>query len=136
MDTIYELSFELRFLLYSAFLFFMFILVNVISQVRAAGVPALFGNRDGDLPTTVFCGRSQRLVSNMQENLVLFGAVVLVAAATGISTPGTMMGVQLFFYGRVAHGLFYLLGIPYARSIAWIVSIIGMAMIFVDLLSV
>ncbi len=136
MEGIMELSYELRFLLYSAFLFFVFIVINTLSQLRVAGLKALAGNRDEMPPPSRFCARSQRLIDNMQENLVLFGAVVLVAAATGVSTPGTVIGVQLFFYGRVAHGLCYLIGIPWARTAAWVVSIIGMAMIFIDVLSV
>jgi hypothetical protein len=43
------------------------------------------------------------------------------------------VGQVNIFWGRVAHALFYLAGIPWLRTVVWAVSIVGLAMIFVQL---
>ena len=42
----------------------------------------------------------------MLESLVLFAILVLTAKAAGISNAMTLLGAQLFFWGRVATPLF------------------------------
>jgi uncharacterized MAPEG superfamily protein len=70
----------------------------------------------------------------MLENLVLFAALVLIAVITNKTNPATLLGAQLFFWGRLAHALIYVAGIPWLRTLAWLVSVAGMILIFVQLL--
>ena len=70
----------------------------------------------------------------MLENLVLFAILVLTAKAVGVSNGMTLLGAQLFFWGRVAHAALYIAGIPWARTAAWGVSVVGLALIFWQLL--
>ena len=46
----------------------------------------------------------------------------------------TQLGAQLFFWARLAYAVIYLIGIPYLRTLAWIVSAAGLALIFLQLL--
>ena len=46
----------------------------------------------------------------------------------------TLLGAQLFFWGRVAHAIVYIAGIPWLRTAAWGVSVIGLILIFAQLL--
>ena len=46
----------------------------------------------------------------------------------------TLLGAQLFFWGRVAHAAIYVAGIPWLRTGAWGVSIAGLVLIFVQLM--
>ena len=48
--------------------------------------------------------------------------------------PMTVLGAQLFFWGRVAHAAAYIAGIAYARTAAYLVSVVGMALIFVAII--
>ncbi len=48
-------------------------------------------------------GRAMRAHRNMIENLVLFAALVLALAAAGKSNDATVLGAQIFFWGRVAY---------------------------------
>ena len=41
----------------------------------------------------------------------------------------TATGAALYFWGRLAHYLAYMLGIPYARTLAFTVAWIGMILI-------
>ena len=45
----------------------------------------------------------------------------------------TLLGAQLFFWGRVGHAVLYIAGIPWARTAAWLVSVIGLLLIFLQL---
>ena len=78
---------------------------------------------------TGWAGRAQRAHRNMLENLILFAILVLVAKAAGVSNSMTLLGAQLFFWGRVAHAIVYIAGIPWARTAAWTVSVIGLILI-------
>jgi uncharacterized MAPEG superfamily protein len=58
---------------------------------------------------------------------------VLIAQVAGKTNATTLLGAELFFWGRVAHWLIYLAGIPWLRTLAWVVSIVGMLLIFLQL---
>ncbi len=70
---------------------------------------------------------------NMLENLVLFAALVLAAQAAGLANETTALGALLFFWGRVAYAVIYLAGIPWLRTGAWAVSMVGLVLIFLQL---
>jgi uncharacterized MAPEG superfamily protein len=56
-----------------------------------------------------------------------------VAQIAGRANGTTLLGAELFFWGRLAHWLIYLTGIPWLRTLAWVVSVIGMILIFLQL---
>jgi uncharacterized MAPEG superfamily protein len=127
------MSIDLKLLLWSVALTVVQMVVAVIGAQGQVGLPKLVGNRD-DLPVLQgFAGRAQRAHRNMLESLVLFAVLVLLAQVTGKANATTALGAQLFFWGRIAYALIYWIGIPWARTAAWTVSIIGLVMIFVQL---
>jgi uncharacterized MAPEG superfamily protein len=87
----------------------------------------------GELPG--WAGRAARAHRNMLENLVLFAILVFAARAANVSNAMTLLGAQLFFWGRLAHGIIYIAGIPWARTAAWGVSVVGLIMIFWQLVA-
>ena len=124
---------DLKILVWSVVLTFVEVLVAVLAAQAQVGLGVLAGNRDG-LPTLAgFAGRAQRAHGNMLESLPLFIALILVAQIAGKANANTMLGAELFFWGRLAHWLIYLIGIPYLRTLAWLVSVIGLIMIFFQL---
>ena len=70
----------------------------------------------------------------MLENLPLFAILVLVAHVSGQSDAMSATGSQIFLGGRVAHGVIYIAGVPGLRTLAWAVSIVGMAMVGASIL--
>ena len=78
-------------------------------------------------------GRAKRAHLNMLENIVLFAALVLIAAVAGKANATTAMGAMIFFWGRLAYAIIYVAGIPWLRTGAWVVSVVGMAMIALQL---
>jgi len=125
---------ELVWLLWAVALTFAQMLVAVSGATLQVGLPALAGNREGLAPCTGWAGRAQRAHHNMLENLVLFAALVLIAVFSGKTNAMTLLGAQLFFWARLVYAFVYLAGIPWLRTAVWTVSVIGLILIFVQLL--
>jgi uncharacterized MAPEG superfamily protein len=124
---------DLRYLVWSVALAFVEIVVAALAANGQVGLPTLAGNRD-DMPAmTGFSGRAQRAYFNMLETLPIFVALVLVAQLASKANATTLLGCQLYFWGRLAHWLIYLAGIPWLRTLAWVVSVVGLVMIFLPL---
>ena len=128
------MSIDIKLLIWSVALTLVQAVIAVIGAQLQVGLPMLAGNRE-NLPVIVgWAGRAQRAHRNMLENLVLFGLLVLVATATGKANATTALGAELFFWARIAYAVIYLAGIPWARTAAWGVSVVGLLMIFLQLI--
>ena len=125
---------DLKYLLFSTLLCFVQVLIAATGANQAVGLPTLAGNREGLPEITGWAGRARRAHLNMIENLVLFAALVLIAAAAGKANAMTAMGAMVFFWARLAYAIIYLAGISWLRTAAWFVSVIGMALIAIELL--
>ena len=125
---------EASLLVWAVVLAFVQMLVAVTGAFLQVGLPALVGNREGLAPFTGWAGRAQRAHHNMLENLVLFAALVLVAVVAQKTNSTTLAGAQVFFWARVAYAVVYLVGIPWLRTAVWTVSVIGLIMVFSQVL--
>ena len=128
------MSMDLKYLLFSVLLTFVQVLIAAASANQAVGLNTLAGNREGMSELTGFAGRARRAHLNMIENMVLFTALVLVAAVAGKANAMTAMGALIFFWARLIYAAIYLIGIPWLRTLAWAVSVIGMVMIALQLI--
>ena len=70
----------------------------------------------------------------MLESLVLFAALVLIAVIAGKTNATTLLGAQLFFWARLVYAFVYMAGIPWLRTAVWLVSVIGLILIFLQVL--
>ena len=124
---------ELTLLVWSVALCVVQMLVAVITAQGQVGLPPLVGNREGFPELKGIAGRAARAHTNMMSNVAMFAALALVAVVAGRADGMTALGAQLFFWGRVAYAVIYLAGVPWARTGAWAVSIVGLVMIFLQL---
>jgi uncharacterized MAPEG superfamily protein len=92
------------------------------------------GARD-QTPTSVrpLTGRLERAQANLYETLPLFIGAVLIAHVTGASGALTVWGAALYFWARVVYVPLYALGVPYIRSLVWLVSLAGLVMVLASL---
>ena len=119
----------LFYLLLSVILCFVQMLIAATGANTQVGLPTLAGNREGLAEMVGWAGRARRAHLNMIENLVLFAALVLITAISGKANATTAMGAMIFFWARLAYAVIYLIGIPWLRTLAWFVSVIGIVMI-------
>ena len=124
---------ELMWLLWAVALTVAQMLIAVSGATLQVGLATLAGNREGLPAFTGLAGRGQRAHHNMLESLVLFAALVLIAVAANKTNPTTLLGAQIFVWARLAYAVIYLAGIPWLRTGVWLVSVIGLALIFLQL---
>jgi uncharacterized MAPEG superfamily protein len=125
---------ELLLLVWAVLLTVVQAVVAVQGAMMQVGLPMLAGNREGLPEIKGWGGRAARAHRNMLENLVLFAALVLVAVAAGRTNATTLLGAQIFVYARLAYAVVYVAGIPWLRTGVWAVSVVGLAMIFLQLI--
>jgi uncharacterized MAPEG superfamily protein len=125
---------ELTLLVWSVGLAFVQMLAAVSGATLQVGLPKLAGNREGLAPCSGWAGRAQRAHFNMLENLALFAALVLTAVIAGRTNSATLLGAQLFFWARLAYAVIYVAGIAWLRTAVWFVSVIGLVLIFLQLI--
>jgi len=125
---------ELMLLVWAVALTVVQMLIAATGSMMQVGIPALAGNRE-NLPTiTGWAGRACRAHRNMLENLVLFAALVIVVVLAGKSNATTLLGAQIFLWARVAYAAAYVAGIPWLRTGIWLVSMVGLVMLFLQLI--
>ena len=125
---------ELSLLVWATLLTLVQAVVAVQGAMMQVGLSTLAGNREGMPELKGWAGRATRAHRNMLENLVLFAALVLVAAIADKTNGTTLLGAQIFLYARIVYALVYIAGIPWLRTAVWTVSVVGLAMIFVQLI--
>jgi uncharacterized MAPEG superfamily protein len=127
------MSLELTLLIWSVALAFAQMLVAACGTTLQFGLPDLAGNRESLPAATGWAGRAQRAHRNMLENLLLFAVLVLVTEVTNKNSAMTGLGAQLFFWARLIYALIYVIGVPWLRTAAWVVSMVGLIIIFLQL---
>ena len=65
--------------------------------------------------------------------MVPFAALVLVGHTTGAFNEMTALGEQIFFLARLACLVIYIVGIPWALTALYVISMIGIVLIFAQL---
>ena len=125
---------EMMLLLWAVVLMFVQMLISAHGAFMQVGLATLAGNRDNMPPLAGWAGRARRAHLNMIENMVLFVALVFLVIAAGKSNQMTVLGAELFFWGRLAYALIYLAGFPWLRTLAWVVSVVGMVLMAIQLL--
>ncbi|MGH7899016.1 MAG: MAPEG family protein [Candidatus Binatia bacterium] len=94
--------------------------------IWSGGLRAAAGNRQELPPLPEWAHRSERAQRNMLANLVPFAVLVLIAHQTGLANAQTASGAVVFFWARLAYAFIYIAGIPYLRTVAFIISLGGL----------
>lgn len=134
MHALTPLTVDLTMLLCTVALVILLVLPYVLGRFGHWTISDIVGNRHDPPPVAPWVDRAQRAHRNMLENLTPFAALVMMAHATGHNNAVTATGAVLFFSARLAHALLYLFGIVWFRTLAWIGGLIGMAIIFSQLI--
>jgi uncharacterized MAPEG superfamily protein len=93
------------------------------------------GPRDNPPPQSVVGGRAERALANMHEALPVFLALALLNLVVGTAADMAVTGATVFFVARLLYVPAYLAGITAVRTLIWVVSLAGLAMMLVPLLA-
>jgi uncharacterized MAPEG superfamily protein len=110
-----------------------FLMLGTASGLRCriwsrGGIARGLGNRDDLSEPTPLAGRADRAAKNMVENLVLYIALVCGLHFTGTTSAMAQLGANIFFWARLVYWPAYLAGLVPLRTIIWLVSILGLAL--------
>jgi uncharacterized MAPEG superfamily protein len=126
---------DLNFLVWSAALCGVLWVPYILERVMGQGLTNAVGYPDNPPEPAKWAKRSHRAHMNLVENLPVFATLVLVAHLAGAANEMTAMGAALFFYGRLAHAIIFIAGIPWIRTLAFVVSWVGMLLIFLQIVT-
>ena len=128
------MTIELTMLALSIVLGFVHVMAAVRAVTRQYGSKWNMGARDEILPPMEpLPGRLTRARDNFLETFPFFAAAVLIAHVAERNGLLTLIGVQLYFWARVAYLPLYALGIPKIRTVAWIIATLGIALVMASL---
>ncbi|MEZ5887597.1 MAG: MAPEG family protein [Paracoccaceae bacterium] len=124
------MSNELSILALYGLLVLVQILVHVLAATPPLGLPYLVGPRDEPRELTGVPGRCKRAADNAVVALALFAPAVLLVQARGAFTPDTLLAARAFLLARLAYAVLYPLGLPWLRTLAWLVGFIATACLY------
>ena len=119
------MSTELSMLVWSGLLSLTLALAVIAIHFRSFGGKTIRGNRDAYPNLTGLAGRIVRAHANLNEALIPFTIVVLVAAAIHVSNAWTAGAAVAFLGARVAHAGLYAVGATPWRSISYYAGLIA-----------
>lgn len=106
----------------------------ILNLIMVRGIVDAVGYPENPKPMAPWAERMKAAHYNAVENLVVFAAVVLTLNAVGISNPTTVLACQVYFWARLTHFLVYGFGIPWLRTISYLVAWICIVLLIVQLL--
>lgn len=115
------------------------VILQIVLQAGSVGLflpPSyLMGAQDAQAKVeNVFVQRLARALRNLLETFPLFAAVALALAVTGRTGGMAALGAQIYVWARTAYLPLYVLGVPVARTLAWVASMAGIVMMLAALL--
>ncbi len=130
---------ELKYLLSAVSLYLFMIVMQALGALfsKKASISELLGPRD-DLPPqglTPFHARTKRAQANMTEGMIMFVPLIFAALYLKDLSAMTALGAAMFFYGRLVYTPLYYFGVPVLRTVAWAVSIAGLILILMELIT-
>ncbi|MGG7516952.1 MAPEG family protein [Allorhizobium undicola] len=111
------------------------IMLQGMTATKELGSAWNAGPRDGNRkPEGKLAGRAERASLNFRETYPAFIALAFGLIMAGDPHGLGLAGAWLWLAARVVYIPLYLAGIPYIRSLVWVGSMIGLAMMFVVLM--
>lgn len=125
------MSIELTMLIWSAVLALAYVIVQSTAYRLDYGVLYAGSQRDNERPPNKWAARGERALRNFLETYGIFIALAVATELSGRSDGLTQWGAQIWFWARWAYLPAYFIDIPLMRSAFWMVSLIGLVLMFV-----
>lgn len=114
------------------------LVVHIMLQATSGyglGGDYLAGPRDAEKkPPNVMAGRLKRALANYLETYAGFVALALALAVTGKTGAMAATGALVWLIARIVFIPLYAFGVPWVRTLVWIVSMVGLFLMFTRLM--
>jgi len=109
----------------------------IINRIVEQGIMTAIWDPQGETETKVaWANRMARAHSNAVENLVIFAPLVLAIQFTGLNDDTTALACMAYFFARLLHFISFSMGIPVARVVTFMVSVVAQLALVFTLLAV
>jgi uncharacterized MAPEG superfamily protein len=99
----------------------------ILDRIAVWGLTDTVGYPESPKPQSPWARRMKAAHANAVENLVVFGALVLAAHAAGVSNSVTATACIVYFWARVVHFLSATAGLPWIRTLGFVVGFFAQA---------
>ena len=106
----------------------------ILNTITVRGLVDAVGYPEDPKPLAPWAERMKKAHYNSVENFVLFAALVLVANAADISNASTVLVCKVYFWARLVHFMAYTMGIPWVRTLAFVVGWLSCVGLLAELL--
>ena len=121
---------ELTVLAWGCVLALIHIFAAVRVKTRQYGTSWNMGARDEQLPPPEpIVGRLARAQANFFETFPIAAAAILIVSVAGLNDRWTAIGAITWLAARVVYLPLYAMGIPKVRTLVFLISVLGIAMI-------
>jgi uncharacterized MAPEG superfamily protein len=128
------MSTELKYLAFTALLTASLWIPYVVAQVMTNGPLAPENYVDPAMrPMPNWGKRADRTYINAVETFAPFAAMVLLVHVTGKADSMTAFWATSYFWLRLAHAVIFLVGIPYLRTLIFVLGYVCVVGLFVEL---
>ena len=124
------MTIELSILAWGCILALVHIFATIRFMTRQYGTKWNMGARDDEMPTPdPIVGRLSRAQANFFETFPIAIAAILIVSAAHLESRWTALGAIIWLAARIVYLPLYALGVPVMRTIAFLVSLVGLAML-------
>ncbi len=124
------MSFDFLMLVWSTALFGLYVGTQAIFYRMQHGVVFAATSRDAEPPPNEMTARSQKALRNLIETYPVFLALSVANLFAGQPDAVVTWGAAIYLLARVVYLPLYVFGVMYVRSLVWMVSAIGLTMMF------
>lgn len=128
-----RMAFELQMVAVAVIIGIVHLLWAAAAAQPQRGLKWNAGPRDVPVALTGVAGRLERAFANFRETFPFFVALVAVDYLGGRLGALTAYGAALYVVARAVYVPLYALGVPYARSLVWLASMVGILMLLLAL---
>ena len=115
------MSVELKYLALVATLTGLMWVPYILNAIMVRGLVEAVGYATNPKSLALWALRLKAAHYNAVENLVVFAALVLVADVAGIHSAAIATAACVYFWARVVHAVVYTLGVPWLRTLSFVV---------------
>jgi uncharacterized MAPEG superfamily protein len=127
---------DLIYLAWTALLLALLWIPYFIGLTLEHGLPTPKVYRDPTVPhLPLWVHRANRAHINLVQAFAPFAVLVLTAHVSGQANETTALWAMVFFWSRIGHAIVHVLGIPYIRTVFFLIGVAAVMMLFLEVIA-